>query len=131
MPVYRFVGRAALERRALDALEDALTDAAEFLAGEAQNAAPVDSGDLKASIEAGPAERSPDGVEVKVTTGPEVDDYAVVQEVGYWVNFRGRYGFVPVIGRSETGGPGYMGDTLEAFGPHLEEYVRAKVGAAF
>ncbi len=127
MPIVRYVGMGTLRDRALDALEDALREAGEYLAGEQQDAAPVDSGDLRASIDVRETTRSGDSVDVVISTGPEADDYAAVQEVGYWTNFRGRYGYVAV----QRGNPGYMGDTLETFGPRLDGFVRSRVAGAF
>lgn len=127
MPIVRYVGISAIRDRALDALEAALREAGEYLAGQQQDAAPVGpTGDLRASIDVRETTRSGNSVDVVVSTGPEVDDYAIVQEVGAWQNFRGRYGYVAV----KRGAPGYMGDTLETFGPSLDGYVRSHVARA-
>lgn len=79
MAIIQYIGLPALVSRAMNALEEGVTEAANDLVREAQEATPVESGALKASIHTNGAERSGTMVTATVQTGGEVSDYAAVQ----------------------------------------------------
>jgi HK97 gp10 family phage protein len=80
--IFRYVGDAALIAKAQGAIEQAVTQSAEDLVGEAQGRTPVDTGTLKASIHVTGIEASGSGVIAKVATGGEANQYAVYVHEG-------------------------------------------------
>lgn len=82
MPEFHFVGAATLIGMSLDGVESTLRECAEDLVSEAQAAAPVDTGTLRASIQAGDVEGGGSEMSIKVFTGGESSGYAVFQHEG-------------------------------------------------
>lgn len=116
----------ALQAKAIAALAAGVTAAGQVAEGIAKSNAPHQTGTLSGGIKAQPTEISGSGASVKVET-TTAQDYAAVQELGYWVNFRGKYGPLTMHG----GKPRYMQRALITTAPKLEQIVSAKVAAAF
>lgn len=79
MGMFRYIGLGALEAKGRRAVSQAVTDSANDLVEQAGSVTPIETGALRASIQADPPEIAGDVVKVVVHTGGEVSDYAVVQ----------------------------------------------------
>lgn len=77
-----YIGLAALKERALAAVREAVVESAEHLVSEAQAAAPVRTGTLRASIHVDSVESSAIGTTATVATGGESSDYAIFVHEG-------------------------------------------------
>lgn len=82
MGTFRYIGLPAIKERALAGLKQGVTEACEHLAGAAQEAAPVDTGTLRASIHVESIDVTTGGVTGTVATGGEANEYAVYQHEG-------------------------------------------------
>lgn len=82
MGTFRYVGTPALIARGRGAVAAALVESAEHLVGEAQDAAPYETGTLEGSIHAGGLEGSGNALSIKVQTGGESSEYAIYQHEG-------------------------------------------------
>ncbi len=82
MPQVSYVGLAALQARAIEALTSGVTKAAHDLEGRAKGATPVDTGTLRASIHVEGPQVGGMSVEAKVQTGGESSGYAVYVHEG-------------------------------------------------
>ena len=82
MPEVTYVGLAALEARAIEALASGVTKAAHDLEGRAKAATPVDTGTLRASIHVDGPQVGGMSVEARVQTGGEASGYAAFVHEG-------------------------------------------------
>jgi hypothetical protein len=86
MGTFSYVGLAVLTERGRKAVKQAVTESAEHLAGEAQAAAPVDTGTLRASIGVSVSGRGSNASQATytatVSTSGEANEYAVYQHQG-------------------------------------------------
>lgn len=82
MVQFRYVGTAALLAKAQHAIRKGVEQAAEDLVGQAQAAAPVDTGTLRASIHVAAITTSGTSITARVATGGEANEYAVYQHEG-------------------------------------------------
>lgn len=82
MVQFEYIGLPAIEAKALAAIEQAVTLAAEDLTGKAQEAAPVDTGTLRASIHVESIVTSGRSVIATIATGGEANEYAIYQHEG-------------------------------------------------
>lgn len=83
MAELKFIGTEALIARGLEAMVQAVDQAAEDLVGKAQPAAPVVTGTLEGSIHNEGAKPSGMGVEARVSTGGESSAYAAIVHEGH------------------------------------------------
>lgn len=77
MGEFRYVGEAALIAKAMTAMVEAVTESAEDLVGKAMEAAPVDTGTLRASIHVEDVSVGGMSVTATVATGGEASEYAI------------------------------------------------------
>jgi hypothetical protein len=82
MPEVSYVGLSVLVGKAMAAVERAVTESAEDLAGQQAAAAPVRTGTLAASIHVESVERAADSVAATNSTGGEADKYAIFVHEG-------------------------------------------------
>lgn len=82
MPQVTYIGLAALEARAIEALASGVTKAAHDLEGRAKAATPVDTGTLRASIHVDGPQIGGMSVEARVQTGGESSGYAAFVHEG-------------------------------------------------
>jgi hypothetical protein len=82
MGTFTYIGRAALQAKAIKALTQATVEAAEDLVGKAMPLTNVDTGAERAGIHADPPQVSGSGVTVKVATGAESGEYDLYQHEG-------------------------------------------------
>lgn len=82
MGTFTYVGLATLTAKAMSAVEQAVTEAAEDLVDQAQTITPVDTGTLKASLHVVGVERGGTTVTAKVATGGEANEYALFVHEG-------------------------------------------------
>lgn len=82
MPEVSYIGYAALGAKAMAALEEGVTQAAEDLVGQQMAAAPVRTGTLRASIHIESIETSGLSVEATTSTGGEANAYAIFVHEG-------------------------------------------------
>ena len=82
MPQVTYIGLAALEARAVEALASGVTRAAHDLEGRAKAATPVDTGTLRASIHVDGPQIGGMSVEARVQTGGEASGYAAFVHEG-------------------------------------------------
>ncbi len=82
MPEVTYVGLAALEARAIEALTSGVAKAAHDLEGRAKGATPVATGTLQGSIEADDPVVGGFTVSAKVHTGGEASEYAIFVHEG-------------------------------------------------
>jgi HK97 gp10 family phage protein len=73
---------AGMEAAVVAALVDIVTQCAEDLAAQAQGAAPVDTGTLRASIQVEWVHVNGKSITAKVSTGGESSEYAIYQHEG-------------------------------------------------
>lgn len=64
-------------------LEQTLTLLAEKVIHDAKRLAPLDSGDLEASLFVGDVKRNIEGIYIEMGNSPDTDDYAVPQHEGF------------------------------------------------
>ncbi len=82
MPIIRYAGIMPVFEHAKQQVKDAVQQSAEDLVSQAQAAAPVDTGTLRASIHVGDVTESLTSIEAKVETGGESSDYAMYVHEG-------------------------------------------------
>ena len=82
MPQVTYIGLAALEARAVEALASGVTRAAHDLEGRAKAATPVDTGTLRASIHVDGPQIGGMSVEARVQMGGEASGYAAFVHEG-------------------------------------------------
>lgn len=82
MPEVRYVGLAALQAKAMAAVEVAVTEAAHDLVRRSQAATPVKTGTLQASIHVAGVTAGGSSVTAKIATGAEANLYAVMVHEG-------------------------------------------------
>ena len=82
MPEVTYVGLAALEARAIEALTSGVAKAAHDLEGRAKGETPVDTGTLRASIHVDGPTAGGMSVEARVQTGGEASGYAIFVHEG-------------------------------------------------
>jgi hypothetical protein len=155
MPEVRYIGKAAIEARALLALKSAVNLAAEDLQGRCQAVTPVGpTGDLKASIHVESAGEqqswnlsdtgasSTTSIEARVMTGGEVSEYAIPVHEGvaprvitptnkkalYW---KGAAHPVRSVNHPGFAGRKYIERPLLEFRPGYEAFIAAAARRAF
>ena len=82
MPEVTYIGMAALQARAIEALTSGVAKAAHDLEGRAKAATPVDTGTLRASIHVDGPQVGGMSVEARVQTGGESSAYSIFVHEG-------------------------------------------------
>ena len=82
MPQVSYIGLAALQARAIEALTSGVAKAAHDLEGRAKGATPVDTGTLRASIHVDGPQVGGMSVEARVQTGGESSAYSIFVHEG-------------------------------------------------
>lgn len=137
-----YIGYEALKARAMEALRIAVTQGAEHLAGEQQQAAPVDTGTLRASIHVAEIQAGGLSVTARTATSGESGDYAVHVHEGtlpHWIQattaqalwWPGARHPVPAVVHPGTKPVKYMERPLLDNAALLREFLRRAAMAAF
>jgi len=84
-----YIGLPAIEGKIRAALKTGVNKSALKLEAKGRQNAPVDEGTLRGSFTTTPAEHAGNAITAKVSTGPEADDYAIIQHEENFYHPRG------------------------------------------
>lgn len=82
MGTFTYVGLGVLTAKAINAVEQAVTESAEDLVNQSQSITPVDTGTLKASLHVASVESGGTSVTARIATGGEANEYALFVHEG-------------------------------------------------
>lgn len=82
MGTFTYVGLGVLTQKAINAVEQAVTESAEDLVNQAQTITPVDTGTLKGSLHVVGVETGGTSVTATIATGGEANEYALYVHEG-------------------------------------------------
>lgn len=142
MPEVTYIGLAALQARAMAALAQGVTLAAEDLEGRAKGATPVKTGTLEGSIHTDGPNTAGFAVTAKVSTGGESSGYAIMVHEGtgpHVIRPAGKKALSwpgaahPVKSVSHPGTPAfkYLERPLLQMAPVYREFIARAARAAF